>query len=99
MARIMIVDDERDVVTLLTYLLEKDGHTVSAAYDGAQALAALGVEPPAQDGQTPPVPDLIVMDVMMPVLDGYSVSAKLASCPRTRSVPLIVLTAKGEMRE
>lgn len=98
MARLFIVDDERDVVTLLKFLLEKDGHEVQTAYDGEEALAKLGVEPPAQDGAAP-VPDLIIMDVMMPVLDGYAVSSKLASCARTRGVPLIVLTGKGEMRE
>ncbi len=95
MARIMIVDDERDVVTLLRYLLERDGHEITAAYNGEEALAALGVEPPSEAQ----VPDLIIMDVMMPVLDGYSVSEKLAASPRTRGVPLIVLTAKGEMRD
>ena len=96
MARIMIVDDERDVVTLLKFLLEKDGHEVWAAYNGEEALAALGVEPAKEDA---PLPDLIIMDVMMPVMDGYSVSEKLSGCARTRGVPVVVLTAKGEMRD
>jgi two-component system phosphate regulon response regulator PhoB len=91
----MIVDDERDVVTLLSFLLEKDGHVVTAAYNGQEALAKLGVEPASEA----PLPDVIVMDVLMPVVDGYTLSAKLASYPRTRAVPLIVLTAKGEMRD
>ncbi|MDD5628030.1 MAG: response regulator [Elusimicrobia bacterium] len=94
MARIMIVDDERDVVTLVKFLLERDGHVVAAAYDGADALAQLGVEPAAPAA---PVPDLMVVDLMMPVLDGLSLSARLAGCARTKGVPLIILTAKGEM--
>lgn len=90
----MIVDDERDVVTLLKFLLERDGHLVTTAYDGADALAKLGVEPadPAS-----PVPDLVVVDLMMPVLDGLTLSARLAGAERTKAVPLIILTAKGEM--
>ena len=92
----MIVDDERDVVTLVKFLLEHDGHLVTTACDGADALAKLGIEPanPAS-----PVPDLIVLDVMMPILDGFTVSARLAADARTQAVPLIILTAKGEMRD
>jgi len=96
MAHIMIVDDERDVVTLVKFLLERDGHTVTAAYDGAEALAKLGVEPA---NPAAPVPDLIVLDVMMPIIDGFTVSARLAGQERTQAIPLIILTAKGEMRE
>lgn len=91
----MIVDDEADVATLLRFLLEKDGHTVATASNGQDALEKLGVEPPNADTE---LPDVIVMDVMMPVMDGYTLSAKLAADARTRSLPLIVLTAKGETR-
>jgi len=92
----MIVDDERDVVTLVKFLLERDGNQVTSAYDGADALAKLGVEPA---NAAAPVPDLIVLDVMMPVMDGYTVASRLGQNERTRAVPLLVLTAKGEMRE
>jgi two-component system phosphate regulon response regulator PhoB len=92
----MIVDDERDVVTLVKFLLERDGHLVTAACDGADALAKLGVEPA---NTASPVPDLIVLDVMMPILDGFTVSVRLAGNERTKAVPLIILTAKGEMRD
>jgi len=96
MAHIMLVDDERDVTTLLKFLLERDGHRVSIANDGAEALAKLGVEP-AQTGAE--VPDLIVLDVMMPVMDGFTVASRLAQHDRMKQVPLIILTAKGEMRD
>jgi two-component system phosphate regulon response regulator PhoB len=92
----MIVDDERDVVTLVKFLLERDGHLVSSAFDGAEALAKLGVEPA---NPAAPVPDLIVLDVMMPILDGFTVSGRLAGNERTKNIPLIILTAKGEMRD
>lgn len=87
----MIVDDEADVVTLLKFLLEKDGHAVTSACNGEDALQKLAA---AQD-----LPDLIVMDVMMPVCDGYILSEKLNGDERTRSIPLIVLTGKGETRD
>lgn len=92
----MVVDDERDIVTLIKFLLERDGHQVTTAYNGVEALQVLGVEPV---NEAAPVPDLLVMDVMMPELDGYSVSTKLSEVPRTRALPLIILTAKGETRD
>jgi CheY-like chemotaxis protein len=96
MARILLVDDERDVVTLVKFMLEKDGHSVVPAYDGAEALAKIGLEPA---DETAVVPDLAILDLMMPVMDGWTVCQRLREDPRTRAVPVIVLTAKGESRE
>ena len=96
MARIMVVDDERDVATMLAFMLEKDGHVVEAAGDGRRALAALGVEP-ADEGK--PLPDLVLLDVMMPEMDGYEVCARMFGAPRARRVPVVMLTAKGGMRD
>src|SRR5262245_56140779 len=97
MAHILIVDDERDVVTLLKFLLQKEGHSVSEAFDGAQALDILGIEP----AHEPPygIPDLIIIDVMMPVMDGYTASLRIRQDPRTEKIPLIVLTAKGQVKD
>ncbi len=91
MASILVVDDERDVVTLIKFLLEKDGHTVSTAYNGAEALEMLFAAAPK--------PDLVILDVMMPQVDGYTASRKLADNPATRPVPIIILTAKGQMKD
>lgn len=96
MARILLVDDERDVVTLIKFMLEKDGHMVVPAYDGGEALAKIGVEP---RDETAVAPDLVILDVMMPVLDGYAVCSRLYENPRTRAVPVIVLTAKGQTKD
>jgi len=95
-AHILIVDDERDVVQLIKFLLEKDGHQVSTAHNGAEALERLGVEP---DDASVALPDLVVIDVMMPIMDGYTACQRLGQNPRTRSLPLLVLTAKGDTRE
>ena len=92
MARILIVDDERDVVTLIKFMLEKDGHTVVSAFDGAEALAKSGVEP---RDETAVPPELVILDVMMPVMDGYAVYQRLREDVRTSAVPVVVLTAKG----
>jgi len=95
-AHILVVDDEQDVVQLIRFLLEKDGHRVSTAYNGAEALAVLGVEP---DDPKAALPDLVIIDVMMPVMDGFTACARLAQSPRTRALPLLVLTAKGETKD
>ncbi|MBI3289143.1 MAG: response regulator [Elusimicrobia bacterium] len=96
MARILLVDDERDVVTLIKFMLEKDGHTVIAAYNGVEALARLGIDP---RDETAICPDLVILDVMMPLMDGYAVCSQLQEDARTRTVPVIVLTAKGETKD
>jgi CheY-like chemotaxis protein len=96
MARILLVDDERDVVTLIKFMLEKDGHLVVTAHDGGEALAKAGIEP---RDETAVVPDLVILDVMMPVMDGYAVCSRLHEDARTRATPVIVLTAKGDTKD
>jgi DNA-binding response OmpR family regulator len=81
--RILLVDDEQSVQTLLSYPLRKEGYDVVQAFDGREALARFG------EGSF----DLVVLDVMMPRLDGLEVCRRL----RARSaVPIIMLTAKAE---
>jgi DNA-binding response OmpR family regulator len=95
MAKILVVDDERDITTLIKFLLEKDGHEVTEAFNGKEALEILGVEPRA-DGM---VPDIMVLDVMMPLVDGYTVAQKVSESDRHKAMPIIVLSAKGQMKE
>lgn len=95
MAHILVVDDERDVVTLIRFLLEKNGHTVSTAYNGAEALKALGIEPESSEK---PRPDLVVLDVMMPLIDGVTVAGRISEVKTLRNMPLIVLSAKGQIQ-
>jgi CheY-like chemotaxis protein len=96
MARLLIVDDEHDVAVMLKFMFERDGHAVETAHDGAQALAALGLEP-ADAAKT--LPDLVMLDVMMPQMDGYAVCDRMYSDPRTKAIPVLMLTAKGDMKE
>lgn len=95
MARILVVDDEPAVVDLVKIILEKAGHSVDEAYNGKEALKALGVDP--QDAAAP-LPDLVVLDVMMPIVDGYTVAITMKNDARAGRVPLIVVTAKNDMR-
>lgn len=96
MARLLVVDDERDVAIMLKFMLEKAGHRVALAHDGAEALAALGLEPV---DETKEAPDAVILDVMMPVLDGDAVCARMFENARTRDVPVIMLTARGGLKE
>lgn len=93
MAAILVVDDEPDIVTLLRFALEQDGHRVSDAGNGQIALERLGLEPPAP-GRA--LPDLIVLDIMMPVMDGYQLNMRLQNEPVAKDIPILVLTAKGQ---
>jgi DNA-binding response OmpR family regulator len=81
--RILLVDDEQSVQTLLTYPLRKEGYEVIAASTGREALARF------QEGQF----DLVVLDVMLPEVDGFDVCKQLRA---KSSVPIIMLTAKAE---
>src|ERR1041384_1134414 len=94
---ILVVEDDFSTSTLLHMLLEQAGHyKVHTACDGMDALTKLGIDP---DDDRIKLPDLIVMDIMMPKLDGYSVVERLATNTRTRAIPIIVLTAKHKMRD
>jgi CheY-like chemotaxis protein len=93
MAAIMVVDDEPEIVTLLRFVLEADGHTVFSAGHGVDALEKLGVEPAKHELA---LPDLIVLDIMMPIMDGYQLNQRLQVEDRTQGIPILVLTAKGQ---
>jgi DNA-binding response OmpR family regulator len=81
--RILLVDDERAIQTLLSYPLQKDGYDVTCASDGREALARF------EDAQY----DLVVLDVMMPRLDGLEVCRRMRA---KSTVPIIMLTARAE---
>lgn len=89
MARILVVDDESDSTDLLKFLFEKDGHEVIEAADGRE-----GLEKARQEA-----PDLIILDVMMPEMDGVRMNSHLLADAATRGIPVIVLTAKGRMQD
>jgi DNA-binding response OmpR family regulator len=83
--RILIVDDEPNIVTSLEFLMRREGFEVDIAADGEQALRAVGRI----------VPDLVLLDIMLPRLNGFEVCEKLRSDPRSSHVKIVMLTAKG----
>ena len=85
-AMVLLVDDEDQLRRVMKDLLERQGYTVVEARDGAQAL----------DEVDRHAPDIVILDLNLPGVDGYSVLSQLRSRPATRQIPIIVLTAKGE---
>lgn len=83
--RILVVDDDPDVVKLFSFILTKAGYQVDAALDGEAALAQAHATPP----------DVIVLDVMMPGLNGFEVAQRLRVQPDTATIPIIMLTARA----
>jgi len=86
---VLIVEDEADVVDLLRYNLSKAGFSVLIAKDGLQGLEM------ARKNR----PDIIVLDIMLPGMDGYAVCKALKKDPVTESLPIVMLTAKSELSE
>jgi type II secretory ATPase GspE/PulE/Tfp pilus assembly ATPase PilB-like protein/ActR/RegA family two-component response regulator len=84
--KVLLVDDEDSLRKVLKDLLERDGYDVSEARDGVQAL----------DQVDRVGPDVVVLDLNLPALDGYGVLSQLRSRPATAGIPVIVLTAKGD---
>ncbi|SDO74994.1 Response regulator receiver domain-containing protein [Halomonas shengliensis] len=84
--KILMVEDEEDIAFLLRFLLERHGFSVRHAADGRQALAALEEES---------VPDLVLLDVMLPYHDGLEVIEQLRRRPAWQAVPVVMLTAKA----
>jgi len=85
MAKILVAEDEPDIQTLLILALEHVGHEVLRAEDGEEAVALAVKENPA----------LILMDVRMPVLNGYEACKRIRAEPRLQEVPLILLSVRG----
>ena len=82
--KILVVDDDRQIARLVEFNLQRHGYAVTTAHDGVQAL-----EKVAQDK-----PDLIILDIMMPRLDGWEVMNRLQSSMETMNIPVIFLTAQ-----
>ena len=88
-ARILCVDDDRPTVTIISGVLKREGYEVETALDGDEGLKK------AREMK----PDLIVLDIMMPGLDGYQVCKRLKADPDTARIAVIMLTAKGGVDE
>lgn len=89
MAKILLAENEPEVGEMVAFKLTKSGHEIIQAYDGKEAVALAVAERP----------DLVVLDVTMPLLDGFEVLRRLKADPVLQSIPVIMLTAKGRERD
>ncbi|HEV7298184.1 MAG TPA: response regulator [Tepidisphaeraceae bacterium] len=83
---VLVVDDEKDILELITYNLQRNGYDVLSSGNGLQAVEIAQRE----------LPDMLLLDLMLPGLDGTEVTRRLKSDPRTAGIPIIMLTAKAE---
>jgi two-component system alkaline phosphatase synthesis response regulator PhoP len=86
MAKILVVDDEPDMVEMIKAALESAAHRVIFAYDGQQGIEKAKSEKP----------DAIILDIMMPVKDGFATCKELKGDPVCKDIPVLILTAVGE---
>ncbi len=84
--QVLVVEDERDIVKVLEYSLRQAGYEPALAYDGEQARASIEQR----------IPDLVLLDLMLPDVPGTEICKQLKSSPRTAHVPVLMLTARGE---
>jgi len=83
MSKIMVIDDDPEISSLVQYTLESMGHTIRVCDNGREVIDAV------KEFQ----PELMVMDVMLPGIDGYSLTSKITEDPQLASIPIIVLSA------
>lgn len=86
MAKIMIVDDERDIVTLVGEMLRREGYEIVECFSGKECLDRIEGE----------MPDLVLMDIMMPGPDGLETTSRIKKNPRVKHIPVAMLTVKFE---
>jgi len=86
MSKILIVDDEQDIVELISYNLEKEGFSTIKAYDGVSIFNVISTKKP----------DLLILDLMLPGMNGLDICKKIRANPATADLPIIMLTAKGD---
>ena len=85
-SKILVVDDEQDIVTIIGKVLKKSGYEVTTAKDGLECIKKVETEPP----------DLILLDNMMPNMDGQAVLSKLKASKKTADIPVIMVTALAD---
>lgn len=86
MPKILLVDDDPDVITILTQILEYEKYDVTSVSDGEQALKKLQKERP----------DLVITDIMIPRMDGWRLCKKIKEIPSLKNVPILIMTAKTD---
>jgi len=89
MGKVLVVEDDKDIRRSVRMLLESEGYTVAVAGNGAEALAVLK--------SSPVMPAVIVLDLMMPVMDGFQFRIEQAKVPVYAKIPVVIMTADGHI--
>ena len=84
--KILVVDDEPTIVRLMEFILARQGHEMIVAVNGEEALQKIKTHQP----------DLVLLDIMMPRIDGYEVAQRVRADPQTAALPIIMLSAKAQ---
>ncbi len=87
--KILLAEDEPHIARLIVFKLEREGYEVTWTKDGGEALESIKNN----------IPDLVLLDVMMPVMDGFDVLKKVKEDERLWKIPVIMLTAKGQIKD
>lgn len=88
--KILLIDDDRNILELASLALQKEGYTVAVAFDGAQGLEL---------AKALPAPALIILDVNMPRMDGWETLRRLKIIPQTEKIPIVMLTTEGLVKD
>ncbi len=99
---ILVIEDDQEVCTLYGFFLEREGYVVHKAYTAKEAYIKLGMEEPKENNNTTPLPNLpnlIILDIMLPEIDGYTVASQLLKHDKLRDIPIIIITAKSKMSD
>ena len=87
--RVLLIEDEPNIIEAIRFILSRDGWTVDVHSDGATAVAAVAAREP----------DLIILDVMLPNRSGYDILADIRAEPATQELPVLMLTARGQTKD
>ena len=87
--RVLIAEDEKNIVESLSFILKREGYEVSAIFDGGEVIDSVTANPP----------DIVILDVMLPQTNGFEILKRLRGTPQISTLPVIVITAKGQAQD
>ena len=87
--KVLIAEDEQNIVESLSFILKREGYEVSAIFDGGEVIDSVTANPP----------DIVILDVMLPQINGFEILKQLRGTPQISGLPVIVITAKGQAQD
>lgn len=87
--KVLIAEDEQNIVESLSFILKREGFEVSAIFDGGKVIDSVTANPP----------DIVILDVMLPQINGFEILKQLRGTPQISGLPVIVITAKGQAQD